>query len=78
MRWVTWDVPIPTRKEALDLARRSPGIAGICAQCGCTPLNACRGLGFMEEENCAWANRERTLCTNPRCLAKAAAEAKRA
>jgi len=60
------------RHEALELARKHPGYRGICAQCGCSTLNACTGLGFLGDENCGWENREQTLCTNPDCLKKAA------
>lgn len=67
-------IPIPTRRQALEQARRQPGFKGICAQCGCTELNACTGQGFLEDETCSWANKEQTLCTNPECREKAAAK----
>lgn len=64
-------IPIPTRRQALEQARRSPGFKGICAQCGCTENNACTGQGFLGDETCSWANKQQTLCTNPDCLRNA-------
>lgn len=63
------------RRLDLKFAKRYPSTKGICRQCGCTENNACTGLGFLEDETCSWANKERTLCTNPRCLSKSASKA---
>lgn len=56
------------KREALILAQKESGFRGICAQCGCTEMNACTGLGMLEDECCTWANSEQTLCTNPVCV----------
>lgn len=66
------------KREALALAHRNPGFRGICAECGCTEMNACTGLGFLEDETCSWANEEQTLCTNPDCQKKAQEKRNRA
>lgn len=65
-------IPVPTRRQALEQARRSPGFRGICAQCGCTEHNACMLETFDGLEPCWWANAEETLCSNRDCLEKAA------
>lgn len=62
-------IPIPTRRQALEQVRRSPGFMGICAECGCTEHNACLIRG-IEMRPCSWANPEQTLCTNPDCIDK--------
>jgi hypothetical protein len=49
-------------------------IPGRCRVCGCTEINACvleRTDGYRAL-TCAWSDAERTLCTNPDCLAAAA------
>ena len=56
---------VPENSIALDIAKRFPGIAGICAQCGCTEFNPCVDWRL---ETCAWANKEQTLCSNAECL----------
>jgi hypothetical protein len=58
------------KREALILAQREPGFRGICAECGCTEMNACTGQGILGDETCSWANQEQTLCSNPECLKK--------
>ena len=58
---------IPTRSQALRVAKAVLGFRGICAQCGCTERNACTDQGFFEE-TCAWANKEQTLCSNAECV----------
>jgi len=42
---------------------------GRCQFCRCTDDHAC-DLGF---DTCAWANRDYTVCSNPKCLQKAKA-----
>jgi hypothetical protein len=45
---------------------------GVCFVCGCTDDTPCM---ILVAENCvkpcSWANKERTLCDNPDCLAEA-------
>ena len=65
-------VPIPTRRQALEQVKRNGGsFPGICSECGCTENNACMIEGLVDEEPCWWANRERTLCSNPKCVTAA-------
>lgn len=50
--------------------------SGVCRFCGCTEENACTlqmwptpiGVGM---KTCSWADEAKTICTNPKCLAKA-------
>jgi hypothetical protein len=63
--------PARKRRLMLRLLKREPGKAGICSQCGCTEDNACEIRGLVFFGPCGWANKERTLCTNPECLRKA-------
>jgi hypothetical protein len=68
------EVKMMTRAEALDLAKRQPGIGGICAQCGCTEGDACiesHDVGITWRL-CHWANVEHTLCDSAACLSRAA------
>ena len=53
------------RTKSSSVARK-----GTCRICGCTEHHACV-IGFLDDEACAWADRTKTLCTNPQCLAKA-------
>lgn len=62
-------IPPPTRRQALEQVRRSPGFPGICRICGCTENNACVN---MFDEPCGWADRSRTLCNTLECLNEAA------
>jgi hypothetical protein len=48
-------------------ANRAP--RGVCRFCGCTEITPC--VALLTGECCAWADRTLTLCTNPKCLAKA-------
>lgn len=57
-------IPVPTRRQALEQARRDPNYPGICHECGCTEYNPCITRG----EPCGWANKRQTLCTAPACL----------
>lgn len=44
--------------------------AGKCRICGCTEKHACIIEDLMGDRTaCAWFNRSKTLCTNPKCLA---------
>lgn len=43
---------------------------GTCRFCGCTELHACL---LFDDEPCAWVDVAQTICTNPKCLAKARA-----
>jgi hypothetical protein len=70
-------VPPPTRGQALEQLRRAPDTKGICRECGCTENNACIGQGILGDETCGWANQDQTLCTNPDCLEKAKARARK-
>lgn len=63
-------IPIPTRRQALEQARRSPGFKGICRHCGCTENNACILDDFIGTTTCGWYNREQTCCKNPKCITK--------
>ena len=48
---------------------------GACRICGCTALDPCvligaaEGLG-VETMNCGWLDEDRTLCSNPVCVAE--------
>lgn len=68
-------IPIPTRRQALEQVKRSPGFKGICRICGCTERNACTGQGLLRDETCGWANKEQTLCSNFDCVQRAKLEA---
>jgi hypothetical protein len=55
--------------------------AGKCYICGCTDGKPCRMLPDPDAPiagqkivNCAWADKSRTLCTNPKCLRQAGDE----
>lgn len=64
-------IPIPTRRQALEQARRSPGFKGICRHCGCTEHNACVIEDILGDPiGCSWYNPEQTCCTNPECIGK--------
>lgn len=39
---------------------------GTCRVCGCTDYRAC--FVGHPSRTCAWANGERTLCSNPACI----------
>jgi hypothetical protein len=45
---------------------------GKCRFCGCTEERACLLIDNPDRDRltCAWADAERTVCTNPKCLAK--------
>ncbi len=57
------------RAETLDLK------PGQCRVCGCTERMPC-AIDFVDEDGdaaavaCTWANAERTLCSNPNCVAE--------
>ena len=53
----------------MGLKRKQRARKGTCRFCGCTERRACV-IGFLDDESCAWADSTKTLCTNPRCLAK--------
>jgi hypothetical protein len=43
---------------------------GTCRVCGCTETTPCHVLiAPGEYVGCAWLDVERTLCSNPRCVA---------
>ncbi len=51
---------------------------GRCRICGCTDEKPCRMLPDPDRSpagqnliTCQWADKSRTLCTNPACLRKA-------
>lgn len=51
---------------------------GVCRICGCTEAKRCRSVPDPDSPpqgqklvTCTWADKKRTLCTNPRCLQKA-------
>jgi len=55
---------------------------GVCRYCGCTEYKRCQylprpgvPLGSQPVMTCEWADKTKTLCTNPVCLEKAKAEA---
>jgi ParB/RepB/Spo0J family partition protein len=45
---------------------------GVCKYCGCCEDDACE---LDSGANCSWANDEKTICTNPDCLAQMKFEA---
>ena len=53
---------------------------GICRVCGCTADRPCVGRSVnpetseIEEVTCSWFDVDRTLCTNPRCIAQVPVE----
>jgi len=57
------------REETLELK------PGQCRVCGCTERNPC-AIEFIDDDGeaaavaCQWVNAERTLCSNPNCLAE--------
>jgi hypothetical protein len=56
------------------IARRATrNVPGICRWCYCHEAHAC--VLDMDGRTCAWANAERTVCTNPDCLRKEAGDA---
>jgi len=59
-------VPVPTRRQALEQAKRSPGFRGICRFCGCTDNNACVD-DF--DQPCSWFDDRETVCTTLTCVA---------
>lgn len=48
-------------------------IPGRCRICGCTELAPCHWTEIIRDEEtpmvCAWLDFDRTICTNPRCVA---------
>lgn len=51
---------------------------GTCRHCACTDGKHCQIYSGGEMCECSWANRERTLCTNPDCLMKESARMREA
>lgn len=60
--------PKTAKQKADDEMGKNPPKAlakGKCKHCGCTEVTPCG------PPPCAWANKKRTVCTNPACLKKA-------
>lgn len=44
---------------------------GVCQFCGCNQNHACRIEDLLGDVTpCSWFNKEQTVCTNPKCIAK--------
>lgn len=52
-------------------AQHPPLISGVCRICGCTQGRACvmHDVGG-DSSTCSWVDVDRTLCSNPRCVAE--------
>ena len=61
------------------LKRRQPivDLPGVCRVCGCSELDPCvipvlEGAARLRRrglQTCSWFDAQRTLCTNPQCIA---------
>lgn len=51
-------------KKAPKPAKKPKPVRGKCRVCGCTETTPC-GIGLYA---CAWEDKAKTLCTNPKCL----------
>lgn len=52
---------------------------GVCRYCGCTEDHACLvGHPSCNPQPCSWVEPTRTVCSNPECIVKFAADIKRA
>jgi hypothetical protein len=55
------------------LGRFLRDISGTCRVCGCHG-DSCR---ISSDENCAWLDEMKTLCSNPKCAAQAIGQQKK-